>query len=827
MFGLALIVLLVLFAILGPLLSGDPLASDFSAARSPTGGPPGPSAGHPLGTDPLFRDVLSRLAHGARLSLVIATSATILAMVIGGAIGVTAGYVSNSRWHRVDNALMRLVDIALAFPYLLLITAIGVAVDRADAVTVILILGITSWTGIARVARAKTLQTMSLLYVQASHALGAGPLHVIRKHILPAIAPTMLVIGSQAIAGMILAEAVLSYLTVGIEPPHATWGRMLHEAETYIGAEPLLVAAPGLAILIAVLGFTRLGDGLADALDTRSSEPPKRAQRWRYLADVVIVVGAIVVVGVSGHESLKPPTALAAAADEDKPRRGGILHVATSGDIHTLDPAVAYDEASRAVADPMFAKLVAFDYDGKIVGDLAKRFEIRDGGKEMHFVLREDLRFHDMTPLSASDVKRSLERTLHPKTPCPAAHLYRHIRGYQAFVKDPKKGLAGVIVDTELSLRIVLDEPNASFLSLLALDFAAPVCKSSGRFVDPKAPKPPCGAGPFKLQKLEPGERITLSRFEAYHVKGKPYLDGMLWELAVPPLTQRYRFERGELHFLNELPGIDVFRFSADERWAPHRHWAARPITHSIFLNLSLPPFDNRHMRRAVAFAVDPTVLEKVRATVAATTRLIPPAVPGPPREPPLRRHDIDRALKEMELAGYPYDPLTDSGGWPEPIDYITVPDTFEQAAAEVFQQQLARIGLRVRLKLVAWATLLSTITQPGRAQMGWRGWQADHPAASTFFEPILTSAAIQKSGSQNVSFFKNSELDEVVDQARRQSDHSKRMALWQRAEEIVHEQAPLVPVYTQRSLQVQAPQVRGYKPHPVISLRVKDVWLR
>ncbi len=828
MFGLSLVLALVAFALFGPLLvSAAPNLSDFTLPRSAAGGPPGPSLAHPLGADPLYRDLLSRLAHGARLSLTIALASTLLAIGLGTAIGVTAGTLEGTAHRRVDDVLMRLVDVALAFPYLLLITAVGVAIDRTDALTVVAILGLTSWTGIARVVRSKTLQVKARDYVTASRALGATGWAVVRRHILPGVASTLLIIGSHAVAQMILAEAVLGYLTVGIEPPHPTWGRMLHEAEHYLGTQPLLVAAPGIAILLSVLGFTRLGDGLRDAL-AAGSQPPASRGRWRFVVDAAVLAAAVLLVGFAQPEQLAPP--LAGQPDRAnqpaEPRRGGVLRVATLVAVHNLDPALAYDEASRAINDLVFARLVTWDHEGALIGDLAQRFEVLDQGQRYHFELRAGLSFHDGAPLGAADFKRSLERTLHPSTPSPAASLYRHILGFKAFRDGQAKGLEGVKVTGARRLEILLDGPDATFLSLLGMGFAAPVCPSSGATVDPKKPANPCGAGPFRFAGAETGQRIRLTRFADYFEPGKPYLDAVEWLLAVPAHTQRYRFETGELDLISDLTGVDTTRFATDERWAGFRAWVTQPATHGIFLNTEMPPLDNRHLRRAIAFAVDGSVLSNVRASVGETTRVIPPSIPGPPRNQPMRRHDLAQALREMELAGYPFDPATGRGGVPEPIDYITVPDTFEQSAGEVFQQQLARVGIVIRLRLVSWAAWLSLISKRHEVPMGWRGWSADYPDPSNFFEPLLTTAAIQDEGSQNVSFFSNAELDQIVDAAHAEADLAKRMALYQQAETIVADEAPWIPLYVNRTLQVWQPYLRGYRPHPVAGVRLRDVWL-
>jgi ABC-type dipeptide/oligopeptide/nickel transport system permease subunit len=167
----------------------------------------------------------------------------------------------------VDGLLMRFVDVMLAFPFLLLVMAIGAALDRASALTVFVTLGATSWLGIARVLRAKTIQVRSLDYVIAARALGRSTLGILRSHVLPNIAGPLVVTTTMQVAQMIVADSVLSYLGVGISPPTPTLGRMLYEGQDAYVAAPWLVAAPGAAILLAVWGFNMLGEGLRDALD--------------------------------------------------------------------------------------------------------------------------------------------------------------------------------------------------------------------------------------------------------------------------------------------------------------------------------------------------------------------------------------------------------------------------------------------------------------------------------------------------------------------------------------------------------------------------------
>jgi ABC-type dipeptide/oligopeptide/nickel transport system permease subunit len=263
--GATIVAALIAFASIGPaLVAHDPLESDFARGISPEGTPVGPNAVFFLGTDRLFRDVLARLAYAGRLSLVISFAATAIATAIGAVVGIVAG------WHeggRIDGWLMRLVDVMLAFPFLLLVMAIGAALDRSSAITIFVTLGATSWLGIARVVRAKTMQVRSHDYILAARALGQSTARILLLHVLPNVAGPLLVGATILVGQMMVADSVLSYLGVGIAPPTPTWGRMLFEGQDSYAGAPWLVAAPATAILLAVWGFNMLGEGLRDALD--------------------------------------------------------------------------------------------------------------------------------------------------------------------------------------------------------------------------------------------------------------------------------------------------------------------------------------------------------------------------------------------------------------------------------------------------------------------------------------------------------------------------------------------------------------------------------
>ena len=265
--GALVVLALIVFAVLGPIVSShDPFASDFARGISTEQTPLGPSALHWLGTDRIYRDELVRLALGGRLSLGIGLGATAVATVIGALVGMIAGFFEGSA---ADVVLMRIVDVSLAFPFLLLVMTLGVVFDRTTPLTILLTLGLTGWLGTARIVRAKTIGIRSLDFVQAARALGQSTPRLIWLHVVPNVSPLLLVLATMSVAQMIIAESVLSYLGAGISPPAPTWGHMLFEGQDYYQAAPWILLAPAVTILASVLGFNLLGEGLRDAIEPK------------------------------------------------------------------------------------------------------------------------------------------------------------------------------------------------------------------------------------------------------------------------------------------------------------------------------------------------------------------------------------------------------------------------------------------------------------------------------------------------------------------------------------------------------------------------------
>jgi ABC-type dipeptide/oligopeptide/nickel transport system permease subunit len=261
-FGAGVIVAMTASALLAPLLARhDPIAIDLANQLLP------PSASHWFGTDVQGRDVWARLLYGARVSLAVGLVSQGIALALGVVLGVVAGFYG--RW--IDEVIMRLADVTLAFPTLLLLVAL-VAALQPSLTVVFLTVGFVGWAGMARLVRGQVLVVRELEYIQAARALGAPGIRVIARHVLPAVVAPVLIAATLGVAAAIMAEAALSFLGLGVQPPTPSWGAMIADGRdlSQLRGAPWTSLFPGLAIGATVLGFNLLGDALRDAMDPRA-----------------------------------------------------------------------------------------------------------------------------------------------------------------------------------------------------------------------------------------------------------------------------------------------------------------------------------------------------------------------------------------------------------------------------------------------------------------------------------------------------------------------------------------------------------------------------
>jgi peptide/nickel transport system permease protein len=259
-FGALLFGIVLLGIVVGPLLSPyDPLRNDLKARLKPP-----LTEGHVLGTDQLGRDMLVRLLEGGRTSLMMSGTGVILAMLLGVAVGLLAGF--QGRW--VDSVLMRVADVQLAFPFILLALTILTAV-RSSVEMLILLLTLAAWVLFARTVRGSVLKEINREYVQGAVVLGASRMRIALKYVLPNLLPTIAVIVTLELAALIMFEATLSFLGVGIQPPTPSWGGIMLEGQTYMRSAWWVTTLPGVALFVTTIGLNLMSEGLRDLLDPR------------------------------------------------------------------------------------------------------------------------------------------------------------------------------------------------------------------------------------------------------------------------------------------------------------------------------------------------------------------------------------------------------------------------------------------------------------------------------------------------------------------------------------------------------------------------------
>jgi peptide/nickel transport system permease protein len=258
--GLALAMLAVLAALAAPLLAPhDPVKGDFSQGLRPPGTP-----GHPLGTDQLGRDTLSRVLYGARVALFIGLCAVLLTAIVGGFLGLLAGFFGG--WS--GQALMRVCDVQLSFPFILLALTIN-AIVGLGLRNIVISLSAAGWVVYARVVRGEVLSVKQRDFVHAAAALGTGRARILFRHILPNVAPSIIIVASLQFSQFIVAEAAISFLGFGVQPPTPAWGSMLSESRDFLYIAWWLAAFPGAALALTALGVNLVGDWLRDILDPK------------------------------------------------------------------------------------------------------------------------------------------------------------------------------------------------------------------------------------------------------------------------------------------------------------------------------------------------------------------------------------------------------------------------------------------------------------------------------------------------------------------------------------------------------------------------------
>ena len=512
-------------------------------------------------------------------------------------------------------------------------------------------------------------------------------------------------------------------------------------------------------------------------------------------------------------------------AGNETPRPGGTFIFAAGSNIHTLDPHFAYDTLSTAACRLLYDGLLDYGYDGEMIPSLAAELPtISDGGRIFRFVLRDGIKFHNGREITADDISWSLHRLLSKRVGSPGYPFFKSIRGAPAYHSGEAARIEGIIVIDEKTLEFRLDEADQTFLNALAMPFAYPVAREHVEALEQAegmdaVGRQPIGAGPFAFSRWERGVQVELERFDDYWAPAaRP--DRMVFLENISGDVASARFRNGDLDIIYRPSKVNRLFLRSAKAWAPYRSESPSPSVFALGLNCELAPFDNVHVRRAVAFALDRSKMEKLNpGEVIAATQVLPPMLaPYDPDLPTRQTFDLERAKEEMRLAGFP-------NGIKEPVT-VWVRGEGDVRLAQLFQQELKAIGIEIELKQVTFATYLRETGKPRVAQAAFTGWHQDFPDPSNFMDILFHSRSIHPQNSENRSFYRNDALDDILDRARPETDREKRLALYAEANAILAEEAPWAFLFYPVDMFAWQPYVKGFRPHPVWLNEYRHVWL-
>lgn len=508
------------------------------------------------------------------------------------------------------------------------------------------------------------------------------------------------------------------------------------------------------------------------------------------------------------------------------PHRGGTLRFAYDADLTTIDPALANDTVAGVPTRLVHEGLVNYAPGSTtVVPALAERWEVSPDGRTYTFHLRPGIAFSDGTPITSDDFRYSWERMLDPRRmPSPGAENYRLIVGFDDYREGRVAHLAGLETPDPRTVVLRLTDADRTFLHLMAMRFVAVVPRRAVEALgDERFGQRPVGAGAYVLERWEPNTRLTLRRNPRFWNASRIYLDRIEIDLSVARHLQFMRFLAGELEYAHNysLGTADYLWLLANRAWRPHVVRQPGTLIGGFMMNTELPPFDNVHVRRAVAFALDRAAIARARNhRIAPAWSLYPPTIPGHRADNPLRqRYDLAAARREMALAGYP-------GGYPEEVTLWLGEGETGSIYGDLVQADLRRIGIRVRQRPAAFSIYYATLGRRRAVQLAFTGWQMDYPDLSNFIEPNFHSRGIRDEQSSNHAFYASPALDRLLDRAKVEADEGARIALYQQAEDVLLRDVPWAYMYTSLNIFVTQPYVRGWAPHPVWGDYLGEAWL-
>jgi ABC-type transport system substrate-binding protein len=494
---------------------------------------------------------------------------------------------------------------------------------------------------------------------------------------------------------------------------------------------------------------------------------------------------------------------------QDAAPQGGEIIVTYKDDIATLDPAIGYDWVNWSMIKSLFSRLM--DYTPgttELIPSLAESFEVAPDGLSYTFKLRPGVKFTNGRPIVASDAKYSIERAVDPKTQGPGAGFFGAIAGFEDFTAGKSDGLAGIETPDDATVIFKLSRPDATFLHVMAINFASVVPKEAVEAAGGDFGKAPVGSGTFVLKEWTIGQRLVFERNPDYFAKDIPHVDKFTVEVGQEPLVALLRLQKGEVDIAGD--GIPPAKFLEMKNSPDAKEMIVdgeQLQTGYVTLNTKVKPLDDVKVRQAVNMAINKERITRIvngRATPA--NQPLPPLMPGYDKNFAGYPYDVEKAKALLAEAGHP-------DGF-ETVLYSTNTDP-QPRIAQAIQQDLAAIGIKAEVRALAQANVIAAGGTEGEAPMIWSGgmaWIADFPDPSNFYGPILGCAgAVQ--GGWNWAWYCNEALDKRAIAADSMSDPAKaaeRAAAWSKIFTDIMADAPWVPIFNERRVVAKSKRMGG-----------------
>jgi ABC-type transport system substrate-binding protein len=489
-------------------------------------------------------------------------------------------------------------------------------------------------------------------------------------------------------------------------------------------------------------------------------------------------------------------------------KAGGSITVTYKDDVATLDPAIGYDWQNWSMIKSLFDGLM--DYvpgSTTLRPGLADSYEVSNAGQTFVFKLKAGVKFHNGREMTANDVKYSLDRVTNPATQSPGAGFFASIQGFDAAMDGSATSLSGVKVIDPLTVQIDLSRPDATFLHVMALNFASIVPQEAVESAAGDFGKHPVGTGAYKLEEWALGQRLIFAKNADYWREGVPYLDQVMFEVGQEPVVALLRLQNGEVDVPGDgIPPAKFVEVMSDPEQAARVVEGGQLHTGYITLNVTTPPLDNVNVRKAINMAINKDrIAQIINGRAVPATQPLPPSMPGYTEGYAGYAFDVEAAKVLLANEG-----LAD--GFETEL-YVMNTDP-NPRIAQAIQQDLAGIGINAKIQSLAQANVIEAGGN-GSAPMIWSGgmaWIADFPDPSNFYGPILGCAGAVEGG-WNWSKFCDEGLDAKATEADSMAGADQagaRMKLWSDVYMGVMDQAPWVPVFNEQRYTMKSPRMGG-----------------